>query len=225
MEQQKQQAIQTALLGEWEKAISLNVELLENNPNDIETLNRLAFAYTVIGKTKEAKQTYQKVLDIDALNPIALRNIKKLGSSAAKANANSIHLNTDMFLEESGKTKMVTLLNTAQPQILKSLYIGQPLTIAVKRSKVFSYDSENRFIGMLPDNVGTRLIDFIKGGNLYEAYIKSVEGSTIMVFLRETKRTARFKNLPSFGAVDKSHFSITKNKSSLQVTEDSESEE
>ncbi|MBI3366867.1 hypothetical protein HY041_04550, partial [Candidatus Roizmanbacteria bacterium] len=42
----KNQAIQTALLGDWQNATVINKALLNSNPNDIEALNRLAFALT-----------------------------------------------------------------------------------------------------------------------------------------------------------------------------------
>ena len=70
------QAIQATLKGEWEHAVKLNKELLEVNEKDVEALNRMGLAYTILGKSKQAKSTYQKVLDIDPLNSIAMRNIK-----------------------------------------------------------------------------------------------------------------------------------------------------
>ena len=78
----KNQAIQTALEGNWQEAIAINKSLVQENPEDMDALNRLALAYTIMGKLKEAKSTYQKVLDLDPLNPIALRNLKKLKDKA-----------------------------------------------------------------------------------------------------------------------------------------------
>jgi shikimate kinase len=46
----KDQAIQLALHGDWEKALVLNQELLLQNPDDFETLNRIAFVYTALRK-------------------------------------------------------------------------------------------------------------------------------------------------------------------------------
>ena len=53
----KTQAIQTALSGNWEKAIDINKSLIKEDPSDIDALNRLAFAFTILGKTKDAKST------------------------------------------------------------------------------------------------------------------------------------------------------------------------
>ena len=77
----KDQAIQNALAGEWQKAVAINKSLLKEDPQDIDALNRLAFAFSILGKTKDAKTAYQKVLKIDSLNPLALRNLKRIASS------------------------------------------------------------------------------------------------------------------------------------------------
>jgi len=204
----KSQAIQTALLGDWNNAISINQELLRENPSDTETLNRLAFAYSVIGKIKEAREMYHKVLRIDSLNPIALRGLKRLvGTTGISSHpVDSIISNTqqpvghfnNIFLEETGKTKVVDLINIADRKIISQLRTGEFLTLCVKRLKIFALNSQKQYIGMLPDNIGMRLIKFLKGGNNYEAYIKSCGKDRITIFIKEVKRAPRFKNQPSF---------------------------
>lgn len=51
---------------------------------------------------------------------------------------------------------------------------------------------------MLPDNVGLRLTSFIKGGNEYQACVKSVDDKNVTVFVKEVKRAKKFTNIPSF---------------------------
>lgn len=208
----KTQAIQTALVGDWNLAISLNQELLKTNPNDIEALNRLAFALSVLGRVKEAKSIYQKVLSLDTLNPIALRGLKRLyGTSQVKhANSNNnicqptLKQLSNLFLEETGKTKVIELINIAEPKIIAILRTGEFVNLCIKRLKIFVLRKENQYIGMLPDNIGKRLIKLLKGGNCYEAYIKAVENNHVTIFIKETKRSQRFKNQPSFISTDKS---------------------
>src|SRR3990167_6648554 len=109
----KDQAIQTALTGDWEKAISINKLLIKENPTDIDALNRLAFAFSILGRTKDAVSTYQKVLKIDSLNPLALQNLKRIGdlktikNNNRKNSATSLMYVNNMFIEEQGKTKIV----------------------------------------------------------------------------------------------------------------------
>lgn len=193
-----QLAIQATLQGNWDHAITLNLELLKENPKDVESLNRLAFAYSALGKNKEAKETYERVLAIDDLNAIALRNLKRLEGLGKKSTPQVFHLDNSMFLEEVGKTKVITLVNPAPARILRRLQMGQPVVMHIKRSKLFVLDENKEFLGMLPDNISHRLIKFMNGGNKYEAYIRAAEEHSASVFIRETKRATRYKNQPSF---------------------------
>lgn len=204
IELQKHQAIQATIEGNWKLAITINEVLLEKNSLDIETLNRLAFAYTVTGQITQAKNAYKKVLEIDPLNPIALKNLKRLKNTASSiTNHTTTHLFTNMFIEENGKTKIVLLINTAPSKIIQSLQVGQSLQFCVKRLKIFVLDNEEQYIGMLPDDISKRLIKFIDGGNLYEVYIKSIESNTVSIFIREKKRSHIFKDQATFIAGEK----------------------
>ncbi|MBI2431218.1 MAG: hypothetical protein HYV39_04345 [Candidatus Levybacteria bacterium] len=202
----KTQAIQKAFEGNWNDAISINKKLLKENPNDIETLNRLALAFSVLDKIKEARHTYEKVLAIDGQNQIALKNIKRItgfkktGSKKRAGNVTPL-LTEDiymMFLEENGKTKVIELVNVAEPKIISHLMAGELLSLHIKRLKIFVLDGKNQYIGVLPDDIGKRLIKFIRGGNIYKACVKSAAPNHVVIFIKEVKRVSRFKNQPSF---------------------------
>lgn len=196
----KDKAIQALLLGEWKNATSLNKALLHDNPNDIDALNRLAYAFTILGRIKDAKSTYRKVLKLDTLNQIAIRNIKKLTDLDPRriAKSTSIKYVNYIFLEETGKTKIISLVNITHPKIIAFLTTGQPVIITIKRSKIFIQDQNKQYLGVLPDDIGRRLIKLIKGGNVYDAYIKSANQHNVSVFIKEVKRASRYKDQPSF---------------------------
>lgn len=200
----KTQAIQTALIGDWRSAITLNEEILQESPDDIDTLNRLGFAYASLGNSKEARNIYQKVLDLDTQNPIALRNLKRLTNNSQKSqNAFPTIKMNNIFIEEPGKTKVLDLINVAEQKIITQLRSGELLTIQIKRMKIFIQDNQKQYIGMLPDDIGKRLISFMDGGNEYEAYVKTVNSHKVTVFVRETKRSTKFKFLSSFMSSEK----------------------
>src|SRR5260221_8923185 len=111
---------------------------------------------------------YQRVLDIDSANPIAQKNLKKLTGVSAQDIKIPTVISTNMFLEESGKTKIITLVNTAPVQVLRTLQVGQTVHLCIKRLKIFVQDEQKEFVGMLPDDLGNRLIKFMQGGNEYE---------------------------------------------------------
>jgi tetratricopeptide (TPR) repeat protein len=191
----KSQAIQTALVGDWNNAVSLNQTILKEEPSDIDTLNRLAFALLSLGNTKQAKDIYEQVLSLDMKNPIAIRNLKRLNDNQIKASNTPLN---NLFIEEPGKTKVMELLNIADKKVIAYLRSGELIELRIKRNRIFALNGENQFIGMLPDDICQRLIRFINAGNQYEAYIRTVDSNRVSVFLRETKRVKRFRDQPSF---------------------------
>lgn len=212
MDPLKTQAIQKALTGDWQQAIYFNQQILTEHPEDIDALNRLAFAFSSIGNNKEAKSLYQKVLSLDIKNPIAMRNLKRLtGSNGVAASLQPIQVN-NIFIEEPGKTKVIELINIADQKVIAPLRSGEAVTLSVKRMKIFVLDSNKQYLGMLPDDIGRRLLKFMGGGNTYEGYIKTASAHKLIVFIKETKRVKRFENQPSFthGISEKPKFTINK---------------
>jgi hypothetical protein len=216
------QAIQTALQGNWQEAIAMNKSLIAQNPEDIDALNRLALAYTILGKIKEAKSTYLKVVHLDPLNPIALRNLKKIKEKKFSENAKpSNSCINNKFLEEPGKTKVVELVNIAQPKIVESLRTGQSLELSIKRLKIFALEGE-QYVGVLPDDIARRLIKFMKNGCKYEAYVKSATQHKVTVFIKEVKKTTRYKDQPSFTSITDSPLVLEKAEKVKNHSEDHE---
>lgn len=194
-------AIKFALENKWEEAYEENLKLLAENPNDIDTINRTAYASLKLGKYKQAKDYYQQVVDLDKTNPIAIKNLKRL-ETISKGNFKKTNVSisnmTDIFIEEAGKTKTVDLKNIADKKTLSLLEPGEPVILVVKRLKIFVQMMDKTFIGMLPDNIGMRMITFMNGGNEYTACVKGVGENSVSIFIRETKKATKFKNQPSF---------------------------
>ncbi|MBD3366457.1 tetratricopeptide repeat protein [candidate division WWE3 bacterium] len=71
-------AIKLALQKEWDKAIALNKKVLQNNSKNKKALLRLGKAYMQKEEYLEAKRAFKKVLEIDSINKIALKNLKKI---------------------------------------------------------------------------------------------------------------------------------------------------
>lgn len=198
-------AVESALLNNWSDAIMYNEQLLEEQPNSLDTLNRLGFAYMKAGKYKKAKTIFNRIIAIDKTNPIALKNVKRLETvSQLKNSTQENHVksaafsNSAIFIEEAGKTKIVQLKNVADKKTLSSLEPGDEVTLSIKRSKIFIQASQKVYIGMLPDNISVRLVSFIKGGNEYVACIKSCDEKNVIIFIKEVKKAVKFKNQASF---------------------------
>lgn len=201
-----QQAIAEALRKNFKKAIEINRLILKENPDDIEALNRLGFALSEEGKIAQAKKVYRKVLSLNRFNPIAIKNVKRLdllkGKKAKTGNSQQGALRNGsfagLFLEEIGKTKVVTLINLAEAKLISNLHPTDGVLLIPRRRGVAVTTGNDVYIGALPDDIARRLYLLITGGNQYEAYIKSVDRHEVSIFIRETLRQRKFRNQPSF---------------------------
>jgi tetratricopeptide (TPR) repeat protein len=217
------QAITATLQGDWSGAIDMNKSILKENPQDVEALNRIALAYMITGKQKAAKSAYQKVLEIDPLNSIAIKNLNKIKNDSGKDGEAPVLTVNNIFLEENGKTKVVDLVNCAQSEVLLGLRTGQAVDLSVKRLKIFISQGK-KYIGVLPDDIGKRLIKLINGGNKYEVFVKSSNNQSATIFIREIKRANKFKDQPSFILTAETKLSLGKN-GKAYMSEDSEDSE
>lgn len=197
-------AVEAALQNNWNDAILFNKQLLEQSPQSLDTLNRLGFAYMKAGKFKKAKEMFSEIIRIDRTNPIALKNLKRLetvskikDSNDTSSKTSNISL-TSIFIEEAGKTKTIVLKNLADKKALSTLEPGDEVGIVIKRSKIFIQNAQKAYVGMLPDNISTRIIKFMKGGNEYVACVKSCDEKNVTIFMKETKKAKKFKNQASF---------------------------
>lgn len=195
-------ATTAALSSKWEEAIKINQKILSLSPDDIEALNRLARAQMCMGLILNAQKTYKKVLGIDPYNIIASKNFEKLSISnnnnhSAKQKNIAENL-VNLFISEPGRTKVINLLNLAQPSILAGISYGEKLVINSKSHSITIHTTDGIYLGALPDDIAHRLISFINGGNKYEAYVKAISPKTLTVFIKEISRSEKFINQPSF---------------------------
>jgi len=192
-------AIKKALQQDWQEAIRINTVIVDSDPNNIDALNRLAYAYLRLGDAAKAKRHYQKVLALDPYNQIASKNLKKPGASPRKSTPQTkIQVSPLMFLEEPGKTKIVALVNLAPQRALSTLSTGSEVFLKAKKHCVEIRDEENLYLGALPDDLSFKLIKFLNGGNQYTAVIKSIGKNQLIILLREIHRGKRFAHHPSF---------------------------
>ncbi len=196
----KDAAIQAALTGNWKDATKINEALLKEDDRDIDTLNRLAYAYAKLGQLPAAKRILTKVLALDPYNTIALKNSKLLSNTTRKKmkGASSPAALPSAFLEDPGKTKIVVCVNLATAQVISNLSPGQTVTIKSKNHAVELRSSENTYLAALPDDIAYKLLKLMAAGNTYQVVVKGVEKNSLTVMVRELTRGKRFANQPSF---------------------------
>lgn len=209
-----QAAITAALTNNWPEAAKINKKIVTRQKNDIEALLRLARAFSCLGQTPKAQKIYKKVLEIDPYNLIATKNLEKL----SKTNGNGTNHNgngktvtaglnlTQVFLYEPGKTKTVNLLNLAPPQVLATLSCSDPVNLNPKNHAITITTLDGTYLGAFPDDLAHRLIALIAAGNKYHAYIRSATTKILTIFIKETERSPKFANQPSFQSKNSSFF-------------------
>lgn len=191
-------AIDAALKNDWDRAIELNSVIIKDAPNDLEALNRLAQAYLQIGKIENAKNTYRQVIKADPYNLIAKKNLKRISDGFTPSLKSPVGTNSvAIFLEEPGKTKTVNLINCAPAQTLTKFSHCDLVNLVVKKHSVVA-QKDGIYLGALPDDLAFRIIRLINLGNRYQAFVKSVDGNNIQIFLQELKRAKRLGNQASF---------------------------
>lgn len=192
--------------GAWDQAVKLNQKILKLEPKNTAALNRLARAFWEKGNLASARKIYRQVLSIDRYNPIASKNLKRLADQkkappqkvAKKKAEGALNAQGTIFLEEPGKTKIVKLVRLASPAVLSGLDSTDKVLLAPKKHTISVTSPDGTYLGTMPDDLSHRLLRFIKGGNQYQAFVKAVDRQHLEIFIRETKRAAKFAHSPSF---------------------------
>ncbi len=195
----ERQAIQKALTSEWKEAITLNESIVAEFPDNIPAYNRLGIAFLKTNQPNKAKKYFKQVLEIDPYNTIAKTNLKKANSKyhieTTSQIVNSSHFS---FIEEPGKSRVIPLSNTGEPQVIANLYSGFEVTLKPGPRKIRVVNSADQHIGYLPDDISLHLIKLIKAGYQYQTLIKSAEIGSVEVFIRELKSSKKMRGTPSF---------------------------
>ena len=106
------EAIALALESRWADALAVNKALVERHGPDEDTLNRIGKALTELGQREEALASYSSSLQINPLNLIAQKNVRKLTAmleSKSAASGSAAAIDVELFTEEPGKSAITVL--------------------------------------------------------------------------------------------------------------------
>lgn len=208
-EELAQKAVSAAISGNWEIALKLNKVILKENSKDIDALNRLARAYAELGEMDQAKKVAKKVLKLDPFNAIASKSLEKWKKLRKGETIVSGPSSAQAFLEEPGKTKIVTLLHLGDKKVIAKLDSGDEVRLNPASHRVSVIAMDGKYIGRLSDDLSARLRKLIKYGNEYQVFIKSIEKDTVKIFIKETKRAEKLADIPSFSSEKIDYISFT----------------
>lgn len=182
-----QQAVLSALGGQWKEAVDLNQAILRDSPDDVEALNRLGKAYLELRRLKEAKDAFQRTLKLSPSNPIAKKNLQRLAQlrSAVHIPREEQSLSPQVFIEEGGKTSRTTLVNLGAAEVLSTLIPGDRVLLRPDGPILLVETLTGEYIGQVGPKLGLRLTRLIQGGNQYEAITLATSQNGVTLLLRE----------------------------------------
>lgn len=198
--QYSDEAIQLAITGRWEEAVSLNKEILEKFGADEDANNRLGKALTELGRLEEAKKAYAATLEQNQFNVIARKNVSKLEtllSAKADLKGGQAKVDLNLFVEEMGKTVMAQL-EDSPANVCDKVVVGDVAELRIEGDGIVIETVRGVRLGVLEAKLARRLIKFIQGGNRYQAGVTACDGPLVRVIVRETHQDPKFAGKPSF---------------------------
>ena len=146
-------------------------------------------------------ESYRSALKLEPGNAISRKNIDRLsgmGNTTASPESQRSKVDPGLFIEETGKTTVTTLLNTAPKDVLAKITPGDQVHLKVRgRSLVVQTERED-YIGQIEARLGLRLIKLLEAGNRYSTAITSLDRSGVRVIIREVFQAPAMAGRPSF---------------------------
>jgi tetratricopeptide (TPR) repeat protein len=184
-EQRSKEAIDLAMQARWHDAVTVNEEIIQNFPDDVDTFNRLGRAYMELGKYTKAKEAYNKTVKLEPYNAIAVRNLRRLNDlkESHKAPVETDKVEPEQFIEEIGKAGVVTLVDLAPKEKRALTVAGDKAVLKLDGSFLAAENGRGEYLGKVEQKKAIRLIRLILGGNKYSAVVikSTAEGMTVMV--------------------------------------------
>ena len=195
-------AIALAMKNRWPEAVAVNRSLIDDFPGDLESYNRMGRALTELGRIEEAREAFRRVLEVSPHNTIARKNLDRLdqlGDNLPRHQPTHRRA-TQAFIGESDKTLVTSLVNVASPKTLARLTPGDVnLELAGRRLNVRE-EASGEELGQVESKIASRLKRLMRGGNRYQATVKSVGERAVTIIIREVYKhpsQARIVSFPS----------------------------
>lgn len=184
--QHTKEAIALAMQSRWEEAVTVNRNIVESFPTDVDAYNRLGRALIELGEYQQAKDAYKKALALDHDNSISRKNLERLSllQEEQLPRKRDLHkVAPQLFVEETGKTSVVTLLDLAPLGLLAKMVAGDQVNLSIKGQSLIVESTLNEYIGRVEPKYALRLVKLMQGGNKYSAAIASMgqEGTKVII--------------------------------------------
>lgn len=200
------QAISLATQGKWDEAATVNQELLDVIPDDVEALNRMGKALSQTGRYADARKALESALEISPSNAIARKNLDRMAGlkdapTSSKPNNGAMgRLTPQVFIEESGKSTTTSLLGLADASVFAQVTSADVVGLVVDGATVEVQNRDGQSLGRLEPKLAARLIKLLDGGNKYVAAVASISAKGVEMVVGETYQSSKMSGLVSFPA-------------------------
>ncbi|MGD1052904.1 MAG: tetratricopeptide repeat protein [Candidatus Dormibacteria bacterium] len=195
-----EEAIQAALESRWQDAITINRALVERHGSDDETFNRIGKALTELGEPQPALDAYSQALQINPLNVIAQKNVRKLRLllESRETIAGAVGaIDVDLFAEEPGKSAL-TVLNPPKAGVVIVVAPGEVVELHLQDGGLQAQTIAGVVLGDVDSKIARRLVPLVSTGNRYTAVVARVEENQIEIIIREAFQSTENARKSSF---------------------------
>lgn len=182
-----EEAIALALDSRWSDAVSVNRRLLEQHGPDEDAYNRLGKALSELGELKEALASYQHTLELNPLNLIAPKMVRKLTAlleTPAKVEGSNAAIDVDLFTEEPGKSGLTTF-QIPRGGAGAAVVPGDVVDLSISGTQLKARTARGVELGDVDTKIARRLIPLMQTGNTYTAAVARIDDSKAEVMIRE----------------------------------------
>lgn len=216
-------AVALAMRSNWDEAVAMNRAIVKEFPDDLEAHNRLGKALSELGRNKEAREAFQRALEISPHNGIARKNLDRLmsiGDQDAPRSQSGVDAAPRVFIEESGKATTTSLISLAPPGTLLKLAPGHRLSLEIENRRVKVLSAGSEYVGSVEPKLTARLLRLVRGGNQYEAAVTSANAQELSVIVRETYKHPSQAGIVSFPSRAGANYHVVVSGSVLGYGED-----
>ena len=148
-EQRSREAIEMAMQANWQEAVEINREIIENLPENVEAYNRLGRAYMELGQYQLSREAYQRSAELDPYNAIASRNLRRLNDlkETGQVEIETEKVEPQRFIEEIGKAGVVTLEELAPKEERAGTVAGDKATLKISGSYLVVETPRGDYLG------------------------------------------------------------------------------
>jgi tetratricopeptide (TPR) repeat protein len=195
-----EEAIQLALESRWTEALAVNQALVERYGTDEDTLNRIGKALTELGQREEALEAYSSSLQLNPLNLIAQKNVRKLTAmleSKGMVTGSAAAIDVELFTEEPGKSAL-TVLSAPSRSATVAIAPGDVVELYREGMTLRAQTSRGVSLGEVDTKIARRLIPLMETGNRYSAAVARLDEQNVEIILREVYQAAENARKSSF---------------------------